>query len=279
VENTSNETALQRVVEHLQIDRVQQDTDLIAVGNWKSVGARAARRLAAFGARLMHSAPSPGVRDWSDLAIAVAAGQRLAAARPGDVLEIVSDDRAFDAVGDAAAAAGIVFHRLSHRTLGAAAPTETAAAPRPRRRSRRGRGGRQPAKAPSSAAAEAAATEAAPSAAPARDSRRRGRRGRGKAKAAPVPSGKAQTTTDEEAHAASHDQIVAALKRLSKAGGSTTIDALANALRSESFQRPAGSPRLITRLRRLKDVEVSASGQVRLVTPQETPAQAPPADT
>ena len=48
----------------------------------------------------MHSAPSTGVRDWSDLRIAVAAGIWLAAARPGDVIEIVSDDRAFDAVGD-----------------------------------------------------------------------------------------------------------------------------------------------------------------------------------
>jgi hypothetical protein len=284
VENTSNETALVRVVEHLQIDRVQQDTELIAVGNWKSVGARAARRLAAFGARLLHSAPSPGVRDWSDLAIAVAAGQRLATARPGDVLEIVSDDRAFDAVGDAAAAAGIVFHRLSHRTVTAAPAAETTPAPRSRRRGRRGRGGKQPAKATTVAGAEAAVTKAAPSTAPARNSRRRSRRGRGKAPVAPAATKAAATrpsrspaTTDEEAHAASHDKIIAALERLSKATGSTTIDALANALRGESFQRPSGSPRLITRLRRLKDVEVSASGQVRLVAPQETLAQPPEA--
>ena len=35
------------------------------------------------GAHLVHSAPSTGVRDWSDLRIAVAAGIWLAAARPG----------------------------------------------------------------------------------------------------------------------------------------------------------------------------------------------------
>jgi hypothetical protein len=264
VENTSSEEALVRVVEHLRIDRVQQDTHLIAVGNWKSVGARAARQLAAFGAHLVHSAPSPGVRDWSDLAIAVAAGQRLATARAGDVLEIVSDDRAFDAVGDAAAAAGIVFHRLSHRALASPTAAEAAPAPRSRRRGRRGRGRTAAAKRPSKAD-----TETKPTTAP--ESRRRaGRKARKAAAPKPPPAtaAKTQAATDEEAHAASHDQIVAVLQRLSSASGSTTIDALANALRNDGFLRPSGSPRLITRLRRLKDVEVSAAGQVRLLTAQ-----------
>src|SRR5438046_2511183 len=76
---------------------------------------------------------------------AVRAGVWLAGARPGDVLEIVSDDRAFDAVGDVAAALGITFHRLTARTL-TGAPTAEPGRPasggdRSRRRGRRGRRG------------------------------------------------------------------------------------------------------------------------------------------
>src|SRR5204862_349911 len=78
------------------------------------------RLLAERGAHLMHSAPSAGVRDWSDLRIAVAAGVWLAAARPGDRLEIVTDDQAFDAVGDVATSLGVGFHRLSYRALAGA---------------------------------------------------------------------------------------------------------------------------------------------------------------
>jgi len=37
----------------------------------------------------------------------------LGGARPGDALEIVSDDRAFDAVGDVASTLGVSFRRLS----------------------------------------------------------------------------------------------------------------------------------------------------------------------
>jgi hypothetical protein len=83
----------------------------------------------------------------------------------------------------------------------------------------------------------------------------------------PTPSASpAREVSDEEAHAASHAQINATLARL--AGGTSrwiNLDALANALKMEGFTRPPGSPRLVTRLRRMKDVEVSANGMVRLV--------------
>src|SRR5512143_598063 len=144
VENTSGEADLLKVLDHLSIDRKAQPTELYALGNWKSVGTRVARMLAGLGAQLIHSAPAVGVRDWSDLWIAVAAGRWLATAAPGDVLDIVSDDRAFDAVGDAAAAAGVVFRRTSYRTIPSAAAPLPAAAPRPRRRRRGGRGRRPP---------------------------------------------------------------------------------------------------------------------------------------
>ena len=83
--------------------------------------------------------------------------------------------------------------------------------------------------------------------------------------------------SDEEAHGASHAQISATLARL--AGGTSrwiNLDALANALKTEGFTRPPGSPRLVTRLRRMKDVEVSANGMVRLASANAQPlAEAP----
>jgi len=106
VENTSSEIDLLRVLEDLNIDRAT--TDLTAVGNWRVVGQGLGRTLAQRGAHLVHSAPAPRVPDWSDLWIAVTAGMWLGRAEPGDALDILSDDRAFDAVGDAAAQARIL---------------------------------------------------------------------------------------------------------------------------------------------------------------------------
>ena len=42
------------------------------------------------------------------------------------------------------------------------------------------------------------------------------------------------------------------------------IDVLETALKHEGFSRPPGSPRLVTRLRNIKDVEVDAHGRVRI---------------
>src|SRR5262245_38677900 len=117
VENTSRAQHLAHVIDHLGVDPWDRRTELVAVANWRVVGHEAARLLAARGAYLVHSAPSTGVRDWSDLRIAVAAGIWLAAARPGDIIEIVSDDRAFHVVGDVAARPGIGLRRLSYRRL------------------------------------------------------------------------------------------------------------------------------------------------------------------
>jgi hypothetical protein len=260
VENTSGEQTLVNVIEHLKIDRVAQPTEVLAVGNWRSVGARVARLLASLGAQLVHSAPAVGVRDWSDLWIAVAAGRWLGTAAPGDTLEIVSDDRAFDAVADTAASIGVAFKRISYRHIpGTAQPSAAAppsAAPRPRRR--RGHHGRATGAPPASAPANA------PHVAP-----------------TPPPATPTASTSDEEAHAASHEQIRAALARLAGGGGHwINMDVLAQALKTEGFVRPPGSPRLVTRLRKMKDLEVSPNGMVRLlvgVAPEAAaPVQAPP---
>jgi hypothetical protein len=151
VENTSKPQHLARVIDHLAVDRRASQTDLIGVANWRVVGHDSARLLAQRGAHLVHSAPSVGVSDWSDLRIAVAAGIWLAAARPGDLIEIVSDDRAFDAVGDVAASLGIEFRRVSYRRLakepvGEIAPEihpEPRATGRLRRQQRRGAASRR----------------------------------------------------------------------------------------------------------------------------------------
>jgi len=56
------------------------------------------------------------------------------------------------------------------------------------------------------------------------------------------------------------------------------LDILERELKREGFSRPAGSPRLVTRLRVLKDVEVDSHGRVRLApgtpVPDFVPAEA-----
>ncbi|HEU4369125.1 MAG TPA: hypothetical protein VFV05_12965 [Methylomirabilota bacterium] len=250
VENTSRVQHIARVIDYLAVDRLGRRTDFVAVGNWRVIGHDTARLLAGHGAQLLHSAPSVGVKDWSDLRIAVAAGVWLGTARPGDVLEIISDDRAFDAVGDVATSLGIAFRRLSYRGLTglpreAAPPPLAAVEPRvePRgSRYRRGRrGGRGPREAPV-------------------------------VHAAPQP---AHRQVAAEAHTAPHDELLGVARDLIGAApnGAVTLDALANALKSRGFSRPPGSPRLITRLRRLRELSVSRSGHITLV--DSTPAPPP----
>ena len=245
VENTSSAAALFEVIDSLKIDRLSEKVELFAVGNWRVVGQNVGRELAALGAKLVHSAPAPRVRDWSDLWIAVVAGTWIARADAGDVLEIVSNDQAFDAVGDAAAADGVVYRRIQHRRGGAAASappavvTEVDAERASRRRRRRPRRGRPAA---TSAVAAAPSTPAAPE--------------------------KVQTDAHDsgEAHGASRDQIVAIVEDLTR-GRSTpwvNLDVLEAALKRLGFQRPPNSPRLVTRLRRLKGFEVDSHGRVRL---------------
>src|SRR5689334_1600216 len=251
VENTSRAQDIIHVLRHLMIDRVGIDTDFTAVGNWRVIGHETARLLAQTGASLVHSAPSTGVRDWSDLRIAVAAGVWLAAARPGDVVEIVSDDQAFDAVGDVATSLGVEFRRLSYRAI-SGAPAELPAdepsrEPRGRRRRRGGRRGRRdaiPVAPPPVAEPVVAANGAGP---------------------------------EDEGHTAPHDELLAVARELLEGSQDRpiSIDALSNALKARGFRRTPGSPRLITRLRRIKELEVSRSGAIRLVGAASAAADAP----
>ena len=260
VENTSSEEALLAALDQIGFDRVGSTTELVAVGNWRVIGAHVARMLAQRGARLVHTAPAPGVKDWSDLSIAVAAGTWLGRARPGDTIEIVSADRAFDAVGDASAALGVTYRRVAY-----------------------------------------ASTAVAPERAPARRSRRGGRHGRRggaePAAARPIqtrtPSPPAQTRRSEpsaavepmskDIHAAPHEEILATIARLTANNPErgVNLDLLINALKDEGYGRPPGSPRLVTRLRMMKDIEVSPTGMVRVVPgavvppPREEPVPAP----
>jgi hypothetical protein len=251
VENTSRSEDIGRVLEYLQIDWTRQAVTFHAVGNWRVIGHETARLLAQRGASLVHSAPSVGVRDWSDLRIAVAAGVWLAGARPGDVIEIVSDDQAFDAVGDVAASLGVTFRRLSYRALAGvhrasapAAETAKTAQRGPRRR----RGGRRTSRdgrriderSSPPAPAPRAAQPARPPAMPARA-----------AGADEVPA------PEDEIVGLVRDLLIASPKGVS-------LDVLANELRERGFRRPPGSYRLITRLKHIKEVRV-VGGNITLV--------------
>lgn len=229
------------VIASLNIDRTAQSVDLTAVGNWRAIGQRMARQLAELGAQLVHSAPALGVRDWSDLWIAVAAGCWLGQSSPGDILEIVSNDRAFDAVGDAAAARGVIYHRLLHRR-GAVVPA--AAGEAKPAASHRTRGGRRRRRAPAGTVPPVVAAAAHP----------------------PVARGVPQISI--EPHGATGEQMLAVIGRLmgGDPGKWVNLDILEKALKTEGFSRPPGSPRLVTRLRALKEVEIDSHGRVRLVS-------------
>ncbi len=226
VENSSRVEHIARMLEHLGLGTLDRQTRLMAVGNWGVIGYETAHLLARHGAELVHTAPAFGVKDWSDLRIAVTAGIWLAGARPGDVLDIITDDQAFDAVGDVAAGRGVDFHRLSYRALV---------------------GARQIA--PRGSASDGGA--------------RRRRTGRRRVRTAARSHGGSANAP----HAAPSDEILAVLNEMLAGahGQPVTIDALSSALKARGFSRPPGSPRLVTRLRQMKDIEVSRSGTIRPV--------------
>ena len=262
VENSSRADHVSRVLDHLAIDRQDRRVDLIAVGNWRVIGADSARLLARRGAHLVHSAPSTGVKDWSDLRIAVSAGVWLGSARPGDLIEIISDDRAFDAVGDVAALLGVEYRRLSHRGLtGASSIVEPVEPEAPAPREGSGRRGRR--------------------------GRRRGRGGGGggrpdHAPRAPMPPravahhAPAPAAADGPAHTAPLDELVDIVRELAQrsSNGSVLIDTLARSLKERGFSRPPNSPRLITRLRRIHELAVSRTGMITLVGVSGPPGDA-----
>jgi hypothetical protein len=250
VENSSRPDHVTVVLDHLEIDWMARATDLVAIGNWRVVSHETARLLASRGAQLVHSAPSVGIRDWTDLRIAVAAGAWLAAARPGDSVEIISDDQAFDAVGDVAATLGVRFHRLSFRALAGLNQVEPGPAPVALVHNRQHRGRRRRGPAPSARGHAAASGSPAPPrhAVPTR------------------PRSDAPAVAADEAHTAPADEIKHVVEELlATAPGEVTLDAVGNALKARGFRRTPGSPRLITRLRRLKGLEVTPRGIVRLI--------------
>jgi len=233
VENSSRSEHLATMLGHLGLHAIARETQLMAVGNWRVIGQESAQMLARHGATLTHSAPAFGVKDWSDLRIAVAAGVWLGNARPGDVIEIVTDDQAFDAVGDVAASLGVGFRRLSYRTLLGAGVI----ASEPKPASRRGRRSR--------------------------DGRARPAEPRRRASGSPpahAPAGGADPV------AATPEEIVEVVRGLvgASSDGSISLDALSNALKARGFGRPPGSLRLITRLRRIAALDVTARGTIRL---------------
>jgi hypothetical protein len=54
--------------------------------------------------------------------------------------------------------------------------------------------------------------------------------------------------------------------------GGVSLDALSNALKDTGFSRAPGSFRLITRLRRMKELRVNSEGIIRFATPEDAAA-------
>ena len=71
----------------------------------------------------------------------------------------------------------------------------------------------------------------------------------------------------DEAHSAPHDELVTVVRELAERSpnGAVLIDNVARTLKSRGFSRPPGSPRLVTRLRRIKELSVSPTGMISLV--------------
>jgi hypothetical protein len=274
VENTSSEAALIGALEQLEIDRATVSTELVAVGNWRVIGQHVARMLAQRGARLLHTAPATGVKDWSDLSIAVAAGIWLGRAQPGDQIEIVSADRAFDAVADAAANLGVKFRRLTYGPLSglAEAITPAAGAEPAARRSRRGGRRRRRGAPTTSAWGQSPPVGTAPPPVEQVD--------RAPMEVTAPASVGSSNGAPRDIQGATPEQIIATIARLTSRAPErgANLDLLINALKAEGFGRPPGSPRLVTRLRKMKDVEVSPTGMVRLVSlpPGPLPMDLPP---
>ena len=251
VENTSSEASVSRVLDGLDLDGLGTSTEIIAIGNWRVIGQGLARSLAARGAQLVHSAPALRVRDWSDLWIAVQAGIWLGRAHAGDAIEVVSHDRAFDAIGDAACRLGVAFRRITYGDGAGArqseAPAKDAKSEAGGGRRRGGRGGRGRAR----GARRSGESATAPA--------------RGSAAAAPDASPDAAPDTDapQSAPPDQIEQVVARLTRDDPLAG-VTIERLGAELEAAGFHRPPGSPRLATRLKRLKDIEVMPNGWIRL---------------
>ena len=109
----------------------------------------------------------------------------------------------------------------------------------------------------------------------ARGGRTSGGRGR------PASSHAARPQPEPSQTTAPHDELVSVVRGLVEAAPkrSVSIDTVANALKSRGFQRSPGSPRLVTRLRRIKELLVSPSGTITLAEDGAPPASDPPADS
>ena len=113
----------------------------------------------------------------------------------------------------------------------------------------------------------------------------RGRRG-GRAPAAGAEARRAEAGRQEperdqpvEAHTAPHDELVLVVRELAERtpNGAVLIDNVARTLKARGFSRPAGSPRLVTRLRRIKELSVSPTGMITLAPGALHVEPAPPA--
>ena len=143
VDESSGVDEIARLLADLEPRILRADTELLAVGDWRALVDEAAALLVRRGVRLVPSAPHLDRGSRRGVPIAVAIGLWLSGSAPGAALEILSEDHAFDTVGEVATSRGAIFRRLpwpqSVARSGAAGgqPTRDQARPKSRRRRRR----------------------------------------------------------------------------------------------------------------------------------------------
>jgi hypothetical protein len=90
----------------------------------------------------------------------------------------------------------------------------------------------------------------------------------------PPPPRPAVADDDGPVHTAPHDELIEVVRdMMTTSPNGVTLDQLANALRERGFRRTPGSPRLITRLKRIKQLDINRNGLIRVMDEDTPPAR------
>jgi len=106
--------AIASALDDLGSQSLNSDGAVLAVSAGCTLDPEAALLLARRRVRSIPVRPEPGSGIRRGVALAVAAGLWLSSSKPGDLLEIVSDDLIFDTVGNVATGRGAVFRRVPY---------------------------------------------------------------------------------------------------------------------------------------------------------------------
>ena len=144
VAESTGVAAIARALDDLGPQALHTDGAVLAVSAGRTLDPQAEDVLAGRHVRSIPVGPEPGPGSRRGVTLAVAAGLWLSRSKPGDILEIVSDDLVFDTVGNVATGRGAVFRRVPYRQpedgMGLAASNSTNAPARSKSRRKKRRG-------------------------------------------------------------------------------------------------------------------------------------------